>query len=287
MTESNSPRDDSRAPLPGIELAFAIDEPPSLRLDVEARLESAAIVRRALSGVAESCALPASLLADMKTAVSEACNNVVLHAYRDGAGPLGVALARKNGNVEVVVTDQGEGFDSTRVANGGLDLGSGAEYGMGLALIGAICDDVDIDSRPGQGTEVRLTFSSDEMPPAAEGPNDTLAAAVVAQVIGIVAAEAGFTLDRLGDAQLVADAVCARVVGFLVDESLRVGIGPSADGIELSVAPLEVGGASQLVRSSTLPGVGPLVERLVDDVKVDATAGATEEQLRLVLLRER
>ena len=56
---------------------------PDMRLVLSNRPENVALVRQALGGVAASVGIHEALLADIKTAVSEACNNVVLHAYAD------------------------------------------------------------------------------------------------------------------------------------------------------------------------------------------------------------
>src|SRR6202035_4584467 len=60
-----------------------------------------------LSGVAELLAIDPELLDDLKTAVSEACNNVVLHAYDGVPGPLSVTLYVDQQNIEVVARDAG------------------------------------------------------------------------------------------------------------------------------------------------------------------------------------
>ena len=63
-------------------------ESPTVRLDLESKPETLTIVRGMLGGVAEPLAMDAELLDDLKTAVSEACNNVVLHAYEGEPGPM-------------------------------------------------------------------------------------------------------------------------------------------------------------------------------------------------------
>ena len=46
------------------------------------------VVRQAVAGLGEALGLPSSRIADLKTVVTEACNNVVVHAYGDEPGPL-------------------------------------------------------------------------------------------------------------------------------------------------------------------------------------------------------
>ena len=60
-----------------------------------------------LSGLGEHIGLDPELIDDIKTAVSEACNNVVLHAYPGGPGLLVVELKISVDGLEIVVADRG------------------------------------------------------------------------------------------------------------------------------------------------------------------------------------
>jgi len=126
-----------------------------MRLVLPARAENVAVVRQALNGVAEGLALEAFTLTDIKIAVSEACTNVVLHAYPEAEGPLLVdAWAADGEELVVVVRDQGSGFTpAARTESAGL--------GLGLALIASLSKEVHIGSEPGGGTEVRMRFRLD------------------------------------------------------------------------------------------------------------------------------
>ena len=61
-------------------------------MTMPARPEGVAVVRQALAGMADALDFDAAVLADMKMAVSEACTNVVVHAYDDGEGLLEVDM---------------------------------------------------------------------------------------------------------------------------------------------------------------------------------------------------
>ena len=54
-----------------------------LRLTVPASAENVMVVRQAVAGLGEALGLSGERIADLKTVVTEACNNVVLHAYDD------------------------------------------------------------------------------------------------------------------------------------------------------------------------------------------------------------
>src|SRR4051795_9444037 len=82
------------------------------RLSLPAVAENVAVVRQALTGLTETLGIGPGVLADMKTAVSEACNNVVVHAYPDpvAARPVEIVAVANEGDVAVTVRDRGRGI---------------------------------------------------------------------------------------------------------------------------------------------------------------------------------
>ena len=82
-------------------------EGSTVRLRLESRPQTLTIVRGMLGGVAEPLAIDPELLDDLKTSVSEACNNVVLHAYGGEAGPMEVGLFVAEDRFSVTVSDRG------------------------------------------------------------------------------------------------------------------------------------------------------------------------------------
>jgi serine/threonine-protein kinase RsbW len=125
----------------------------SLRLSLPALPANVALVRAAVGERAEAYGLGASVVADLKTVVSEACANVVLHAYagRD-PGPVEVEMSRKGSRVRVVVRDRGRGIrPESRSTHPSLK--------MGLALIGAISSSFELRSRRDLGTELSMDLA--------------------------------------------------------------------------------------------------------------------------------
>src|SRR3954451_21767719 len=93
----------------------AFDPSPSpVRLSLPARARNVAVVRRALEAIADELALPRRLIEDMRLAVTEACANVVRHAYADGEADrenaLRVELLPRRRGMRVVVEDHGRGL---------------------------------------------------------------------------------------------------------------------------------------------------------------------------------
>src|SRR5256714_6940347 len=86
------------------------DQAADLELTLPARAENVAVVRHAFGGLGDVLDVGDQMLADIKLAVTEACTNVVVHAYPDREGPLGVAAILDDRTLTVVVVDEGRGI---------------------------------------------------------------------------------------------------------------------------------------------------------------------------------
>jgi anti-sigma regulatory factor (Ser/Thr protein kinase) len=106
-------------------------------------------IRRCLSLFAETNGAYGRELAAIELAVSEAVANVVVHAYPDEPGEVRVAADVENGELEVVVVDDGEGFRP----------GPAPGLGLGLALMRHSATAFEVRDRPLGGVEVWLRFA--------------------------------------------------------------------------------------------------------------------------------
>src|SRR3954451_14570993 len=127
----------------------------NLWLRMPSRADNVALVRQAFGGLADAVGISEPLLADVKTAVSEACNNVVVHAYGGAEGPLEVTVGVDGNQLTVLVRDHGGGIQPTPA------LSEQTVHGVGLSLIQALTERVEFAGAADSGTEVRMTFSAD------------------------------------------------------------------------------------------------------------------------------
>lgn len=133
---------------------------PDVRLVLPADADSVGLARQVVSGVADALGLDGGRAADIALAVTEACTNVVMHAYPDGAdapggvGTYDLRVWMQHRRLIVTVRDQGQGI-APRV-------GGKAGLGLGLPLMLAICDEVAFARGSEGSTEVRMTFRRDE-----------------------------------------------------------------------------------------------------------------------------
>jgi serine/threonine-protein kinase RsbW len=128
---------------------------PTVRLTIPARAEYITLCRLALTGIARVRELSDEVLSDLKLALTEAASNSVRHAYAgDDAGVVEISYELRPDRLVIEVTDEGEGFDPGEADGPAEELSEG---GLGIAIIRAIADEVEIGTQPG-GKGSRLHF---------------------------------------------------------------------------------------------------------------------------------
>ena len=120
-------------------------------LNVPATAENVAVVRHAFGGLGEALHLDEHLIADIKLAVTEACTNVVVHAYPDGGGQMDISAEVDGSMLMIVVADHGSGL-LPRLDSPGL--------GLGLPLIATLATSLELDTES-ERTLVRIAFDLD------------------------------------------------------------------------------------------------------------------------------
>lgn len=108
------------------------------------------MVRHAVGGLGDVMDVDDQILSDIKLAVTEACTNVVVHAYPDGEGPMGLRASLDADRVAIVIHDRGRGI-VPRADSPGL--------GLGLPLIATLAESLELGTGESAETEVRMTFA--------------------------------------------------------------------------------------------------------------------------------
>ena len=125
-----------------------------VRLTIPARPEYITLCRLALTGIGRLREFSEELLADLKLALTEAASNSVRHAYGGEAGVVEISYELLPDRLVIEVTDDGGGFDPLEAADRPDDLSEG---GLGIAIIRAIADEVEIGAQPdGRGSRLRF-----------------------------------------------------------------------------------------------------------------------------------
>jgi anti-sigma regulatory factor (Ser/Thr protein kinase) len=271
---------------------------PNVCLTLSNQPENVLLVRETLSGLADTVGVDGVELNDIRTAVTEACNNVVLHAYDGAEGPMRVELYLAADAVEVVVRDHGKGI-KPHIRGEQEDA-----LGIGMSIIQALAPRVEFKDVAGGGTEVRMEFAtpnasqleritsagfeppmvtSDELATTsgvALAPS-ALAGKVLPRVVCVLAARAHFTTDRISDAEIVADALVSQSFESSTSEHMNVVLAVNSRELELRVGPLRGGSAEQVVAHADGNAV-PIIEKLTDDrrVAIDGSSETLELLLR-------
>jgi serine/threonine-protein kinase RsbW len=233
---------------------------------LRSRPQTLTIVRGMLSGLAELLEMDPELLDDLKTSVSEACNNVVLHAYPSGPGPMEIRVFTDANELRVTVRDEG-------IGPAGLAAGGEGTHGIGVSVIEALARETHFIAREGGGTEVAMIFDGERdgrplfivpgvpgaetpLAPASDGEIElslspvSLLSGVLGRLARTLAAGAHFSLDRFSDVYLVTDTLAAhatraasagRIVARMsaAERRLEIGLGPFRPGTGEILRPVE------------------------------------------------
>jgi serine/threonine-protein kinase RsbW len=250
-------------------------------MSLPAKAENVAVVRHAIAGLAEQVGMDEGSTADLKTVVTEACMNVVVHAYPEGeVGLLEVEAVPDEGGLTVAVRDFGRGISPRP----GVERPS---LRIGLALIAALSSSFEIRGGVERGTEIRMHLPlrsrpiaaaeaahppSPPVPEATEltvGPPE-LVGPVLSRALTALAARHEITVDRISDAMLLSDQIAAGAPAGFADGHVRLSIADRPEGVELKVGPMDAGGAASLRESLVLPDIGGSLETLADEVRTES-----------------
>ena len=95
---------------------------------------------------------------DIKTAVSEAVTNAIVHGYRDKLGTITMTVRiYAPATAEIIISDKGCGIEDVQKAREPLFTTGGADRsGMGFTIMESVMDGLTVRSKPGKGTTVTL-----------------------------------------------------------------------------------------------------------------------------------
>jgi serine/threonine-protein kinase RsbW len=274
----------------------AIDDSPAIRLELESTPEAPSIVRGALGAVAEQLALAPEFVDDLTTAVAEACNNVVMHAYQGATGPLETSLYIGPSSVLIAVRDRGIGIPE--------EVATDAQEGVGVRIIQALSGHSTFRQCDDGGTEVWMDFpaSRQGMAAIANAPDvaldddwvgrlfgDTVISlspvalidGVLGRVTRALAARARFSIDRFSDVYLATDAIATHVMGAASGERIGFGVDVQTRHLEITIGPFRTGANAALAGLARTRRTSSALALLADELDVVTANGV--EILRVVI----
>ncbi len=139
-------------------MSMAKAETETVELQIPCNPKYIAVARLVAAGVGARSGLSVDDIDDLKVAVSEACTNVIDHAFPDPekttqSTAISLRFTPREKGLQVEVEDYGVGFDPDDLPKPDLDELS-VNGGLGLYLISQLTDEVDIQSAPDSGTKV-------------------------------------------------------------------------------------------------------------------------------------
>ena len=129
-----------------------------IKLEFPSKSSNEGFARMAASAFAAQMDPTLEELGDIKTAVSEAVTNCIVHAYPESVGRIRLRMRMLEGDrLEISVQDWGRGIEDVDKAREPLFTTGGEERsGMGFTIMESFTDKLRVRSRPGRGTTVTM-----------------------------------------------------------------------------------------------------------------------------------
>lgn len=121
--------------------------------------ENESFARVAASAFAAVLNPTAAEIAEIKTAVSEAVTNAIIHGYENTIGMVRMEGRIRGRTVEFTISDDGWGIEDVEEARRPLFTGKPdlERSGMGFSIMESFMDTVEVESTPGEGTVVKMS----------------------------------------------------------------------------------------------------------------------------------
>lgn len=127
-------------------------------LEIESQSRNESFARMVIAGFVAQLDPTIEEIADIKTAVSEAVTNSIIHGYNSGRGKIKISCKLCNNEVYIEIQDMGVGIENIEKAMEPLYTSRPEleRSGMGFAFMEAFMDDLEVESELGKGTTVKM-----------------------------------------------------------------------------------------------------------------------------------
>lgn len=129
-----------------------------MQLEFDANSENEALARIVIAAFVTSLDPTLDEIQDIKTAVSEAVTNAIIHGYQKRDGKVCMKAMLEDNRLEIEITDKGIGIENVALAMQPLYTSKPEEErsGMGFSFMEAFMDNLDVTSKTGEGTTVHM-----------------------------------------------------------------------------------------------------------------------------------
>lgn len=130
-----------------------------MKLEFVSKSSNEAFARIAVAAFASQLDPTIEELADIKTAVSEAVTNAIIHGYDNKQGIVKITAKLKNNEIIIVISDKGKGIENIDIAKEPLYTTKPnlERSGMGFTIMESFMDKMDVESILGLGTKITMS----------------------------------------------------------------------------------------------------------------------------------
>ena len=130
----------------------------SMKLEIPSKSQNEAFARVVVAAFASQLDPTIEELADIKTAVSEAVTNAIIHGYENKSGIVTIECKIIGSKIEIIISDEGNGItDISKAMEPFYTSRPELERsGMGFTVMETFMDELDVNSEVGKGTRVRM-----------------------------------------------------------------------------------------------------------------------------------
>ena len=130
-----------------------------MKLEFPSKSVNESFARAAVAAFAVQLDITTADMADIKTAVSEAVTNAIVHGYKDSKGTVSIACKIEGNEIHITVEDTGVGIEDINRALTPLYTTAGDEErsGMGFTVMETFMDTLRVESKLSEGTKVTMT----------------------------------------------------------------------------------------------------------------------------------
>lgn len=129
-----------------------------MKLEFLSKSNNEAFARISVAAFASQLDPTLEELADIKTAVSEAVTNCIIHGYEDNEGIVKIECKMYDNTIEIEISDSGKGIEDIKIAREPLYTSKPnlERSGMGFTIMESFMDDIKVESILGMGTKVTM-----------------------------------------------------------------------------------------------------------------------------------
>lgn len=142
-----------------------------MKIEFDSKSQNEAFARVVVAAFASQLDPTVEEIIDVKTAVSEAVTNAIIHGYEDSMGLVTVTCRIENNEIEIIVEDSGRGIDNIEQARQPLYTSKPQleRSGMGFTVMETFMDEIEVYSELEKGTTIKMVKKFKSLNAKSEG----------------------------------------------------------------------------------------------------------------------